>query len=82
MVIVEDDIKRFDSRLYLNLMICAVSIARYFYKLDDAQIDNYFTALFNSVGINPGGYIYRMIHGLPSGVKSKSLFGSIINLLM
>lgn len=67
-------------------MICAVSIARYFYKLDDAQIDNYFTALFNSVGIKdyytPGGYIYRMIHGLPSGVKSKSLFGSIINLLM
>lgn len=31
--------------------------------------------------ITPGGYIHRLIYGLPSGVKSTSLFGSIINLV-
>ena len=29
-----------------------------------------------------GGYIYRMIHRLPSGVKSTSLYGSFVNLIL
>lgn len=84
--VLEGDLRRFDSRLYINLIICAVAISRCYYDIHDECIDNHFTALFDSVGIKdyytPGGYIYRMIHGLPSGVKSTSLFGSFINLLM
>ena len=39
--IAEGDFKRFDSRLYLNFIMCAVSIAKCFYQLDGAQISNF-----------------------------------------
>lgn len=56
---------------------------RCFYDLDDEKIDNHFIAIYDSVGIKdyylPGGYLVRAIHGLPSGVKSTNLIGTIIN---
>lgn len=82
---VEGDVKRFDSRLYLIKKVEATALARLYYDIDDKEIDNHFVAIFDSISIldyyTPGGFIYRLIHGLPSGVKSTSLFGSFINFI-
>jgi predicted small metal-binding protein len=84
--ILEGDFKNFDMRIWLSLKIMAIAIQRLYYDLDDVEIDNHFINIFLNIGIadyyTPGGYVYRMIHGLPSGVKSTTLSGSIINLLV
>lgn len=83
--IIEGDWKRFDSRLYITNIIIGLSILRCFYDVKDDEIDQHFIALFDTIGIKdyytPGGYMFRMIHGLPSGVCSTSLLGSVINLV-
>jgi hypothetical protein len=83
--IVEGDWKKFDSRLYITNIIIGLSILRLYYDLDDKEIDYHFLAIFDTIGIKdyitPGGHLYRMVHGLPSGVCSTSVLGSIINLV-
>jgi hypothetical protein len=83
---IEGDVKRFDSRLWMTFKIIAVAIERCFYDLESDLVDHHFLAIFDSVGIcdyyTPGGYLYRAIHGLPSGVKATSTLTSIINLVM
>lgn len=82
---IEGDWKRFDSRLYITNIIIGIAIIRLYFPLDDERIDYHFIAMFDTIGIKdyytPGGYLYRMIHGLPSGICSTSILGSIINLV-
>lgn len=81
--VIEGDVKRFDSSLYITDIIIATAISRLFFDIEDESIDNHFIAMFDTIGIKdyitPGGHLYRLIHGLPSGVKSTSLLGSLIN---
>jgi hypothetical protein len=83
--IFEGDWKRFDSTLYKNIKICGLALLRCFYKLDSTRIDNHFLAIADSILIcdyyTPGGDIYRLVDGLPSGVKATNLLTSIINLI-
>ena len=84
-VCLKGDWKRFDSTLYITIILCALAILRCFYDLEDAEIDRQFLAIFDSVSIKdyylPGGRVFRCSHGLPSGVKCTNLLGTIINLL-
>lgn len=81
--VLEGDWRRFDSTIYVIIKICTIAVERLFYALDDENIDNHFIAIFDSIGINdyytPGGNMIRAFHGLPSGVKSTGITGSIIN---
>lgn len=83
--VIEGDFKRFDSTLYLAAITCATAIMRCMFDLDDIKVDSHFIGQYDSLSIKDyyvvGGNVYRLYHGLPSGVKSTSILGSIICML-
>jgi hypothetical protein len=83
--VIEGDWKRFDSTLYVKIITCALAIERCFFPHKDDNVDRHFIAQYDSLILKdyyvPGGQVIRIFHGLPSGVKSTSALGSIINLI-
>lgn len=83
--VVEGDVRRYDSRLFACDLIIANSLARLYYDINSFEIDNHFLAILDSILIKdyytPGGYVYRVFTGMPSGCKSTSLYNSFINLV-
>jgi hypothetical protein len=81
----EGDWRRFDSTLYANMITVAVAAWRCFFDLESDLVDRHFIGIYDSLVLKdyyvPGGKVYRMFHGLPSGVKETSFLGSIINLI-
>lgn len=83
--VLEGDWKRFDSTLYLKIITSALAIMRCFYPHRDESIDKHFLLMYDTLAIKDyytvGGNVYRAYHGLPSGVKSTAILGSLINLI-
>lgn len=81
---IEGDWKSYDSTIYLPMICIAMSIYRLFFN-DSARVDNHMLAIFDSVAIKdyyiPGASVIRLLHGIPSGIKSTSILGSIANLV-
>lgn len=65
-MVLEGDWKKFDSSLYINIIICTVCILRCYYDLDDDEIDNHFIAIFDCMAIKDyyllGGSVVRARH--------------------
>ena len=49
--VIEDDVSRFDSRVYITYIVIAVAIFRLYYDLDDSEIDNHFVSIFDTIAI-------------------------------
>ena len=49
--ILEGDVRRFDSSVYISDIVIAVAICRLYYDLNDKNIDDHFIAIFDTVGI-------------------------------
>jgi hypothetical protein len=83
--VIEGDWKRFDSTLYIKIITCALAIERCFFPHGEVAVDKHFIAQYDSLILKdyylPGGLITRILHGLPSGVKSTSVLGSLVNLI-
>lgn len=77
----EGDWKKFDSTIYIQGVTISVALMRCFYINESKRTDYHFTALYDTVAIKdyivPGGYIYRLYHGIPSGVKATTVLTSL-----
>ncbi|GFM95176.1 RNA-dependent RNA polymerase [viral metagenome] len=84
-MIFEGDFKGYDTTITEELMVRAFCVLRSCYP-DSGRIDKHFIFLIkNFVFKNlliPGGFLFRLNKGLPSGSSFTSLVGSIVNLLI
>jgi hypothetical protein len=82
--VLEGDWKRFDSTLYIKIITAAVGVFRCLFE-NNKHVDRHIIGMYDSLAIKdyyvPGGNVFRLFHGLPSGVKSTSILGSIVNLI-
>ncbi len=83
--VLEGDYKRFDSTLYVRMITCALAVMRCLFDEESEYVDKHFIAMYDSLVVKDyyviRGDVFRIYHGLPSGVKSTSILGSIINLI-
>uniref|UniRef100_A0AAU7YTA7 RNA-dependent RNA polymerase n=1 Tax=Conidiobolus non-segmented RNA virus 2-1 TaxID=3233686 RepID=A0AAU7YTA7_9VIRU len=79
------DWKSFDSCVSEHLIVGAFMIIRSMFP-DGDDVDNHFLYFMSSMVfknvVTPGGYVYRIRRGLPSGSPWTSVIGSLVNWLV
>jgi hypothetical protein len=76
----------FDSRVREDMIVSAFGVVRACYFGDDAHLDNVFLRFMSHFIIKqvvvPGGWVYTLAKGIPSGSPFTSIIDSIVNWLV
>lgn len=81
---VEGDWRKYDSTIRVLALIICCCISRIYYRLYSKRADVHFYWIFYLHLIKdyylPGGYVVRILNGLPSGTKCTTVWNSFFNL--
>ncbi|AXR76113.1 RNA-dependent RNA polymerase [Ustilaginoidea virens nonsegmented virus 2] len=76
----------FDSRVREDMIVTAFGIVRACFKGDDAWLDNVFLRFISHFlvkrVVTPGGWLYTLANGVPSGSPFTSIIDSLVNWLV
>lgn len=80
------DWSNFDARVREDMIVTAFGIIRACFRGDDAMLDNVFLRFISHFlvkrVVTPGGWVYTLANGVPSGSPFTSIVDSIVNWLV
>nr|AOO52902.1 putative RNA-dependent RNA polymerase [Purpureocillium lilacinum nonsegmented virus 1] len=76
----------FDSRVREDMIVAAFGVVRACFKGDDEMLDNVFMRFISHFlvkrVVTPGGWVYTLANGVPSGSPFTSIIDSLVNWLV